>query len=144
MTTPSQKTTFNAKPMTFNPEMATRKLSEFWRGLENGKIYASKCRKCGTLSFPPVADCSRCMSSDPEWIEIEGEGEIETFTKIMIRPKNFADHSPYTVAVAKMKEGVKVLASITVPDEGKLKIGAKIKLITKKAEAGPTYEFTLQ
>ena len=142
--TTSQKTTFNAKPITFNPEMASRKLSEFWRGLENGKIYASKCRKCGTMSFPPVADCSICMNSDPEWIEIEGNGEIETFTKIMIRPKSFANNQPYTVAVAKMKEGVKILASITIPDESKLKIGARIKLITKKAEAGTVYEFTLQ
>jgi len=144
LTSPTQKTTTNAKPITFNPEMARKKLSEFWRGLENGKIYASKCRNCGTLSFPPVADCSKCMSSDPEWIEIEGEGEIETFTKIMIRPKSFADHPPYTVAVAKMREGVKILASITVPDESKLKIGARIKLITKKAETGSRYEFTLQ
>ena len=143
MTVTSERPTFNSRPITFNPEISKRKLSEFWKGLENEKVYASKCRKCGNLSFPPVADCSTCLSSELEWIEIEGDGEIETFTEIMIRPKSFAEHPQYTVAVAKMKEGVKVLAWVTDPEHCKPKIGAKVRLITKKTETGTTYAFTL-
>ncbi|OFX16061.1 hypothetical protein A3K71_05115 [archaeon RBG_16_50_20] len=143
MTTSPGKPKFISKPITFSLEISTRKLSEFWKGLENGKVYASKCRKCGSLSFPPVADCSTCLSSEPEWMEIEGEGEIETFTHIMIRPKNFAESPPYTVAVAKMKEGVKILAWVTNPEYSKLKTGAKVRLVTEKSETGATYAFTL-
>lgn len=132
-----------SRPITFVFEIPTDKLSEFWTGLEKGKVYASKCPKCGNLSFPPVADCSRCLHSGPEWVELQGEGEIETFTHVVIRPTSFADHETYTVAVAKMKEGIKVLAWLTGTKLTNVKVGAKVKLVAKESEKGPTYAFTL-
>lgn len=132
-----------SRPVTFIFEIPTEKLTEFWNGLEKGKVYASKCPKCGNISFPPVADCSRCLTSGLEWIELQGEGEIETFTHIVIRPASFQSHPNYTVAVAKMKEGVKVLAWLTGTKLSNAKIGAKVKLVAKETEEGPTYAFTL-
>ncbi len=130
-----------SRPVTFIFEIPTDKLSEFWTGLEKGKVYASKCKNCGNLSFPPVADCAKCLTSDPEWVELSGEGEIETFTHIVIRPASFAGHETYTVAVAKMKEGIKVLAWLTGVKLSEVRVGAKVKLLAKVTEDGPTYAF---
>lgn len=132
-----------SRPITFTFDIPTEKLSEFWAGLRNGKVYASKCPKCSSLSFPPVADCSQCLHSGPEWVELQGEGEIESFTHIVIRPGSFAAHETYTVAVAKMKEGVKVLAWLTGIKLSDAKIGAKVRLAAKDTDEGPTYTFTL-
>jgi uncharacterized OB-fold protein len=77
-----------------------------------------------------------------KWIELQGEGEIETFTHIVIRPQSFQSHPTYTVAVAKMKEGVKVLAWLTGTKLGNVKIGMKVRLIAKETDEGPTYAFT--
>lgn len=132
-----------SRPVTFVFEIPTDKLVEFWNGLEKGKVYASKCPKCGNISFPPVADCSRCLTSGLEWVELQGEGEIETFTHIVVRPSSFANHATYTVAVARMKEGVKVLAWLTGIKLGQAKVGAKVRLVAKQSEEGPTYAFTL-
>lgn len=95
------------------------------------------------ISFPPVADCSRCLNSGLTWVELQGEGEIETFTHIVIRPASFQGHPTYTVAVAKMKEGVKVLAWLVGAKLGDVKVGAKVKLAAKESDEGPTYAFTL-
>lgn len=137
------KRVLKTRPITFVSEIPTQKLSEFWNRLEKGEVYASKCRKCGSISFPPVADCSRCLKSEQEWIKLEGKGEIETFTHIAIRPASFASHEAYTVAVAKMKEGVKVLAWVTDAKTSDVKVGSKVKLVAKNSEYGPSYAFTL-
>jgi hypothetical protein len=132
-----------SRPITFIFELPTERLSEFWNGLEKGKVYASKCKKCGRITFPPTADCSRCLSSGPEWVDIQGEGEIETFTHIVIRPASFQNHPTYTVAVAKMNTGVKVLAWLTGAKLGNVKVGAKVRLAVTQSEDGSSYGFTL-
>jgi len=136
-------TRLKSRPITFIFEIPTERLVEFWNGLEKGKVYASKCSKCGRITFPPVADCSRCLTSGFEWVDIQGEGTIETFTHIVIRPPSFQSHPTYTVAVAKMDSGVKVLAWLTGIKLGDAKVGARVKLAATKSEEGPTYGFTL-
>ena len=132
-----------SRPVTFIFELPTEKLTEFCDGLEKGKVYASKCKKCGQITFPPAADCSGCFNSGPEWVDIQGEGEIETFTHIVIRPASFQSHPTYTVAVVKMNTGVKVLAWLTGAKLSDVKVGAKVKLAAVQSEEGPSYGFTL-
>jgi len=132
-----------SRPITFIFELPTDKLREFWEGLEKGKVYASKCKKCGNLSFPPTADCSHCLNMEIEMVDIQGEGEIETFTHIVIRPASFQNHPTYTVAVAKMEAGVTVLAWLKSAKLSEVKVGARVKLAAVQSPDGPTYGFTL-
>ena len=118
------------------------KTLKFWEGLKEGKIYTTKCGKCGKLYFPPVADCAECYSSDMEWIELSGEGEIETFTHIIVKPASFQDEPPYTVAIARLKEGVRALAWLTGVKKRDVKAGMKVRLMAKVTHEGRlTYEF---
>jgi uncharacterized OB-fold protein len=128
--------------MTIAQEIPISKTLKFWNGLKEGKVYATKCLKCGKLYFPPVADCSNCRSSDVEWVELSNEAEIETYTHIVVRPGSFQDCKPYTVAIGKLKEGVRVLAWFTDIKLSEIKTGMKVKLIAKVTQDGtPTYEF---
>jgi hypothetical protein len=132
-----------SRPITFTFELPTDKLKQFWEGLEKGKVYASKCTKCGYITFPPAADCSHCLNQTMEWVDIQGDGEIETFTHIVIRPASFQNHPTYTVAVAKMNSGVKVLAWLASTKLSDVKVGAKVRLAAVQSEDGPSYGFTL-
>jgi len=132
-----------SRPITFVFELPTEKLTEFWNGLEKGKVYASKCKKCGYITFPPTADCSHCLNQEMEWVDIQGEGEIETFTHVVIRPASFQKYPTYTVAVVKMNAGVKVLAWLTSAKLGDVKVGARVRLGAVPSEDGPSYGFTL-
>jgi uncharacterized OB-fold protein len=130
-----------SRPITFAFDIPTNKTAKFWDELENGKVYGTKCKKCGQKYFPPTVDCAKCLSSDMEWIDLTGEeGEIETFTHVIVRPPSFAGHETYTVAVAKLKQGVKVLAWLTGVKLGQAKIGMKVKLAAKTSPDGPSYE----
>lgn len=131
-----------SKPITIIEEIPISKTLKFWEGLKEGKVYATKCNKCGKLYFPPAADCSDCLCSDMQWIELSSEAEIETFTHVVIRPTSFCAYKPYTVAIGKLKEGVKVLAWLTGFKLSQIKVGMKVKLVAKVPQEGdPTYEF---
>jgi hypothetical protein len=132
-----------SRPITFIFEIPTDKLKEFWEGLEKGKVYASKCKKCGHVTFPPAADCSHCFNREMEWVDVQGEGEIETFTHIIIRPASFQNQPTYTVVIAKMDSGVAVLAWLTGAKLGEVKVGAKVRLAPVQSADGPSYGFTL-
>ena len=118
------------------------KTSKFWEGLKEGKIYATKCEKCGKLHFPPVADCGECGSSNMKWVELDGEGEIETFTQVVVKPASFSKESSYIVAIARLNEGVKALAWLIDVKREDVKAGMKVKLVARVTSDGrATYEF---
>jgi uncharacterized OB-fold protein len=121
------------------------KTLKFWEGLKLGKVYATKCTKCGKLNFPPATDCPNCLASEIEWVELSQEAEIETFTRVVIRPHSFQQYKPYTVAIGKLKEDVKVLAWLTGFKLSEIKVGMKVRLVAKfTLEGNAIYEFVPQ
>jgi uncharacterized OB-fold protein len=123
-------------------EIPISKTLPFWEGLKQGKVLATRCTQCGRIYFPPNADCSDCSTSSLEWVELSKEAEIETFTHVVIRPTSFQQNKPYTIAIGKLKEGVRVLAWLTGFKLSEIKVGMKVKLVAKVTpEGNPTYEF---
>jgi len=86
------------------------KVSDFARYLKDGYLMGSKCKKCGSTSFPPRADCDNCMSGDFEFFEISGKAQLNTFSKIVAAPTGFEDVAPYFVGVVDLEEGGRALA----------------------------------
>ena len=118
------------------------KTSKFWEGLKEGKIYATKCEKCGRLHFPPVADCGDCGASNVKWVELDGEGEIESFTQVIVKPASFQKEPSYIVAIARLKEGVKALAWLIGVEREDVKVGMKVRLVARVTSDGRVaYEF---
>ena len=115
---------------------------KFWQGLKEGKIYATTCKKCGKLHFPPVADCGSCGASDMKWTELDGRGEIETFTEVVVKPASFSGEPDYVVAIARLREGVRALAWLTGVEREDVKAGLKVRLVAKvTSDDRVSYEF---
>jgi uncharacterized OB-fold protein len=126
--------------LTYN--LPISRTSKFWQGLKEGKIYATKCQKCGKLHFPPVADCGDCGSSNLKWTELDGEGEIETFTQIVVKPASFSEESDYIVAIARLREGVRALAWLVGVEREDVQVGMKVRLVAKvTSDERVGYEF---
>jgi uncharacterized OB-fold protein len=140
--TSSSMPSIKSRPITIVQEIPISKTLKFWEGLKEGKIYATQCCKCEKLYFPPSADCPDCICSEVNWVQLSSEAEVETFTHIVVRPTTFSDQKPYTVAIGRLKEGVKVLAWLTGFKLSQVKVGMKVKLVAKITQDGnPTYEF---
>lgn len=125
-------------------EIPIERRKKFWEKLEGGKIFTSKCKSCGEIMFPPQADCSNCLSSDIEWIELDGKVTIRAFTHIVVRPETFRDEEPYSVAVGEFKEeeGLRVVAWLSGFRMDEIKVGMDAQLVAKPRGEGPhSYEF---
>ena len=105
------------------------KTEKYWKGLEEGKIYKTICRRCGREYYPPQADCSFCRC-ETEWAEVDGEGIIEAFTTVHAIPKGFEWSRPYTIAIARFGN-VRVMGWAE-----NVKVGDRVRAYTAKDESG--------
>jgi uncharacterized OB-fold protein len=123
----------------------TSKTQKFWDGLSEGKFVTTKCTDCGKVSFPPQADCPRCMSGNSGWVDLGKEAELLTFTHVQVTPTSFVDHDPYLVGIGRLKEGLNVLAWIEGGDPRKLKPGEALQIEFRKGNDGsPYYVFVVK
>lgn len=127
-------------------QFGTAKIQKFFEGLKEGKIYMTRCKKCGEKFFPPQADCPNCLISDMDWIPLSGQGELLTCTMIIVKPSSYAHYDNYVVAIAQMEEGVRVLAWLKIDDPKKIKPKMKVRLTTvrREPEGFITYQFVPQ
>ena len=139
----SSMPTLRSREIKIVQEIPTSKTLKFYEGLKEGKVYATKCKDCEKVYFPPMVDCPECLTTGLDWVELSSDAEIETFTHVVIRPTTFQHYKPYTVAIGRLKEGVKVLAWLTGFKLSEVKVGMKAKLVAKATpEGNATYEFT--
>lgn len=121
-------------------QLPVKKVMKFFEALKDGKVLATRCPKCGTIYFPPQDDCPNCKLTGLEWVEMPQEGELLTYTIINVKPPSFSHYDDYIVGIAKMSNGVNVLAWVNAKD---VKVGIKVKLrVTRREPEGYiTYEF---
>jgi hypothetical protein len=143
---PDQKTGaalwFDQRELNIRYTISVERVKKFFEGLAEGKVLATRCRSCGTLYFPPQVDCPKCRKSDVEWVELSKEGELLTYTVIYTKPTSFAHYPDYTVGIARLPEGVNVLAWVRETDPKKLRVGMKVRLevVKREPEGYLTYE----
>ena len=111
---------------------AETKAADFVTFLEQGKVMATRCKKCGATYFPPKLDCPKCSSSDVEWFEIKGGGRLATYTIVNYGPTGFEDDAPYILAIADF-DGVRVFGRLSKDiKQSDIKLGMGVKVIPVK------------
>ena len=118
------------------------KVADFVKYLEEGKIMATRCHRCGRLYFPPRADCLNDLSTDMTWEELSGRCKLLTYTTAHFAPTGFQRDLPYTLALAHCEEGVNVYARLNKEiNENEIYIGMDLKLTPLRLPNGRiTYE----
>ncbi len=57
--------------------------SQFYIKLrDEGKITATKCTTCDRTYLPPRSTCPECFDELSEWVEVEKQGELVTYTVV--------------------------------------------------------------
>ncbi|ARM75494.1 Zn-ribbon domain-containing OB-fold protein [Acidianus manzaensis] len=130
------------RQITLKYQIPDDKIHHFSEELEKGKIFATRCPKCGATYFPPKQDCAKCRISNLDWIEIKNEGELLTYTIIYVKPASFSQYPDYIVGVATFPEGINVLAWVKGKKDN-LRVGDKVNLKVEKRDEG-YYSYYLQ
>jgi len=125
-----------SRTLTLTHDIPISKTKIYWEGLKEGNVYATKCKKCGEIYYPPQVDCPHCLTSDVEWIQLL-EGTLETFTQAYLKPQGFTHYEhDYIIAIVKAAEGVKVMGWLEDIDVKVAKVGMSVKITAKTMPDG--------
>jgi uncharacterized OB-fold protein len=111
--------------------------------LAQGKVMASRCKKCGVLHFPPRLDCPSCIDSDVEWVEITSPGKLVAYSIVNYGPAGFEDDAPYTIAIGDFGDGLRMFSRLSKDVRAEdIKPGMSLKVVTVKLPGDKlSYEF---
>ncbi|MFH0977108.1 MAG: Zn-ribbon domain-containing OB-fold protein [Spirochaetota bacterium] len=115
---------------------ATTKVNDFIKYLQEGKVMATKCKKCGQIYFPPRYDCFKDYTHDMEWTEVTGAGKLVSYSKLQYGPIGFEGDLPYSIALLDYgKFQVFGRLDKSLPDN-EIKIGMDMKTVPNKLPNG--------
>ncbi|HKT22511.1 MAG TPA: Zn-ribbon domain-containing OB-fold protein [Nitrososphaerales archaeon] len=120
-------------------DIPVSKTKEFWDSLKEGKLVSTKCSSCGNVSFPPQADCPKCMGCKFGWVDLGTDATLVTFTHVKVTPASFAGGAGYTIAIAELKGGLKALAWLEGARAEDTKAGMKLRIEARSSEEGNPY-----
>lgn len=89
-------------------------VKKFYDHLENGQITGRKCKCCGSVEFPPVYACNECGSTDMQWIELSGKGEMYSIIMpaVLSSKPEYNAFVPYAFGEVRIEEGVSLNAVV--------------------------------
>jgi len=133
---------FDQRELRLRFTISVERIRRFFDALSEGKILATRCKKSGTIYFPPQVDCPEAPDSEVEWVELPREGELLTFTVINVKPMSFSHYQDYVVGIGRLPNGVNVLAWVR-GDPRRLRRGMKVRLevVKRQPENYYTYEW---
>ncbi|UCF59093.1 MAG: Zn-ribbon domain-containing OB-fold protein [Candidatus Bathyarchaeota archaeon] len=103
-------------------------IEQFYKFASERKLMAAKCKKCATMFLPPRPMCTKCFSSDLEWVELRNKGKLLTYTVIHVSPKQFESLIPYTVGIVKLEDGPKLPGMIQGVAPEKISVGMDLRV----------------
>ena len=90
-----------------------------WEGANQHEFRVQRCRGCGHMWFPPMTNCSRCLSTDLEWFVTGGKGKVFSF--IVYHQgwlPGYLQETPYNVALIELDEGVRFISNVVgIPND---------------------------
>jgi uncharacterized OB-fold protein len=108
----------------------------FFDAAREGKLLIGLCKDTGKHFFYPRGVSPYTLSSNVEFVESKGEGEIYSWS--VQRGKE-----PYCLAYVTLTEGVTIMTNIVDTDLDAVKVGQKVKLVFKPTNGGaPVPMFT--
>ena len=102
---------------------------------DKGKLLASRCPRCGDLTVPARAFCEICFSETIEYVELDAEGIVDTYTAVSIDLNGKDLDKPIIVAFIRFPGArgglVHRLGEI---DPEKVHIGMRVRAVFKPKE----------
>ena len=124
--------------------------ASFNQFLSEKKLMASKCAKCGAIYLPPRPLCTKCQSTQMEWVQMKGQGKLAAFTAISVGPSfmcnlGYDRNNPYLTGIVHLDEGPKISARLLNldakhPEQIKMAVPMTVEFVDAgEGEAKKTY-----
>jgi uncharacterized OB-fold protein len=102
----------------------------FYDGCKESKLLYQVCSDCGEVIFFPKQICPNCMGRNLGWKESSGRGRIFTFSvTYAYAPLEFAQDTPYALAVVQLEEGFRMMTNIVECDLEKIVCDMPVEVV---------------
>jgi len=119
----------------------------FAKALESGKVFGTRCQKCGRMFFPPRPECPDCLEEDMAYFEIPTRGRLLSYTAIFVPPEHYGvsppkmpfakvTQTPCPVGVIEVEGGLRVMGWIPDVDLKALKVGDMFEASARSLKNG--------
>jgi len=88
------------------------------------------------LIWYPKGVCTECGSTDLEWIEASGRGEVYSYSTTWRAFGEYAQAAPYVVAYVELAEGPRVLTNIVGCEPSAISIGDPVVAVFENTGEG--------
>ena len=122
--------------------------SRFFEGLQEKKIYGTKCSKCNRVLVPARSFCPRCFVNMDEWIELSPEGTITTFIYVNYKFYGQPLEPPYVCATIRLDgtdvDILHIIGGFDVSDYefvcNKIKNGTRVRAVWNENRSGHIFD----
>ena len=119
------------------PPRTTEFTEPYWLALAEGRLQTTRCCSCAKLSYPPKPICPHCWTDKIEWIEIDPQGVLYTWTRIHAGPAMFAAELPYEVGIVDLNAGLRIAVRLVTRAGYDFKPGMAMRMIALLYGDGP-------
>ena len=104
----------------------------FWAAAKNHQLVFQQCTSCETFRHPPRKPCGNCVSEEFEWVQVSGNGTLETHIEVVqpVLPQ-WREATPYNIVNVEIDDapGVVIMGNVVGVDDSELKVGMKVKVV---------------
>jgi uncharacterized OB-fold protein len=102
----------------------------FWQAAAEHRLVVQRCTDCDHQRHPPAPVCPECRSSNADWNELSGRGELYTYT-VVHRAIALGQELPFVIAVVSLEGagGVRIISNLVDANPGELEVGMAVELV---------------
>lgn len=123
--------TWEPRPL---PEV-TPETDPFWTAAANERLLIGECDDCGLRFFYPRALCPDCFG-DVTLINVEGTGEVYTYTVVEQLEGWPEDEVPILVAYVELDAGPRMITNVVDCDPADVSVGTNVEVSFVPSESG--------
>lgn len=102
--------------------------------LKQGEIKLQKCQSCKQSVFFPRTVCPHCHSTELDWQQVSGRGEVHTTTTVRRKAERGGD---YNVCMVQLAEGPQMMSRVEGIAPDHVKIGMPVELFVGEIDQTP-------
>ncbi len=108
----------------------------WWEAAAEHRLVVQRCASCGQTRLPPAPVCAACRSTEADWQEVSGLGEVYTYT-LVHRPIAADQTLPFVVAVIALEGsgGLRLISNLVDVRHEAIEIGLPVELVWEDMSA---------
>lgn len=110
--------------------MDQTRLTPFFDRLRGGRLSTTRCRRDGTLLWPPRTACPECHTEELDWVDLPERGTIYAFSAVLGgAPLGMEDEVPFAVGLVDLEGSpLRLFGRIEGKPWTELRIGQRVRV----------------